>query len=772
MSGVVPNAQAQAPAVSPSAPMVPAETVPAASAPMGTSAAAAPVASGQAGAPGSALLPSSTKYLPFSRLGAFQPIHLTGVHGSDSVGVGVRLDRIVTGARLHLAYTYSPALLPAVSHIRVLFNQQAIATVPLNQHGVHDAGKLDTFDVALDPRMFTGFNQITLQLVGHYTLDHCEDPANTAIWADISPSSALILDEQPVALSDDLSLLPAPFFDLHDNTRLVLPFMVGPAPDDGLLRSAGILASWFGNLAGYRGARFPAVASFPAANNAVLLTTPAHVPPSLHVGPIHGPTIMVRANPAAPGRKILLILGRNDEEIRNAVYGLVLGRAVLSGSSAEVGQVDIGPPRKPYDAPKWLPMNGPVKFKDMVSDPAQLQVSGSTPPPIRIEMPVPADLFEWSGRGIPLDLKYRYTAPSVTNDSMLNIDLNNLLVKSYRLSPRSPEKSAPEVGTLRLPMLSDNGSGMSDLIDIPSFRVGSANEMELSFSLDSQKSGLCTGVSNNPARAAVDPNSTIDFSGLAHYAVMPNLAFFVNSGYPYTRLADLADTVVVIPDHPDATDIETMLEILGRMGNWTGLPSLRVGVMRASQVKAPLDKDLIVIGSGNTASLMKGWNDASPLRITGHVSGGADRHGGYTVSLAGRGTNPPEGAREHAVELGQDGSLGAIVGMESPFHEKRSVVAFVGTDPGSLRDVSRALADPGASKFISGDVAIVRGREVQAMRVGPQYSVGYLPWYARTWMLAAAHPLLLAVLSVLAGILVAMGLFVGLQSVAARRRRG
>ena len=711
-------------------------------------------------------------HLPFSRLGAFEPIHLTGTHNLSTVGVGIRIDRVVTSARLHLVYAASPALVPSISHIKVLVNKQAVASIPLNQPGATQGAGFNTFDVPLDPRMFTGFNQVTLQLVGHYTINQCEDPANTAIWTDINPSSELVLEQRPVVLPDDLALLPAPFFDVHDNTRLVLPFMLGTAPGNERLRSAGVLASWFGKLAGYRGVQFPVVHDFPARDNAILLATADQLPADLPVGPVRGPTLMVLANPVAPDRKILLITGRTEQDIQTAVYGLVLGRALLTGQRVEVGQVDIGPARKPYDAPKWLSLKGPVRLGDLVSDPSQLQASGVQGTPIRIDMPVPADLFEWSGRGIPLDLKYRYTAPSTVNDSVLNVDINNLLIKSYRLTPRSPEKGAPEVSALRLPMLSDDGSGAAHFVDIPSFRIGSSNELELSFSLDSQKSGLCAGAGGNPARAAVDPSSTIDFSGMAHYAMMPNLGLFAGSGFPYTRMADLSDTDVVLPEHADAADIELMLEVLGHMGDWTGLPALRVGVIRSNQVGPALDKDLIVIGSGESASLLPNWNHMAPLRITG-VKAGSGAATTYSVSLEEPASESGDGkAHERGVELSGDGSLGAILGMQSPFHPGRSLVALIGTNPQSLRNVSQVLADPGTGKFISGGLALVRGTVVQSMPLGPQYAVGYLPWYARVWIVAAAHPLLLAIASVLAGILVAMGLFMVLQSVAGRRRRG
>ncbi|TAL78533.1 MAG: hypothetical protein EPN76_05750 [Burkholderiaceae bacterium] len=206
--------------------------------------------------------------LPFSKLSAFRPMHLKGISDSKSIGVGVRLDRIVTGARLRLTYTYSPALVFAMSHIRVLVNQQVVATVPFK---AENAGSPVVQNIELNPLFFTSFNQITFQLVAHYTINQCEDPANSALWADISPVSELVLDERTVALANDLGVLPAPFFDRGDSTRLVLPFVLVSTPSNELLHSAGVVASWFGMLANYRGARFPVANTIPADSNAVVM---------------------------------------------------------------------------------------------------------------------------------------------------------------------------------------------------------------------------------------------------------------------------------------------------------------------------------------------------------------------------------------------------------------------------------------------------------------------------------------------------------------------
>jgi cellulose synthase (UDP-forming) len=49
---------------------------------------------------------------------------------------------------------------------------------------------------------------------------------------------------------------------------------------------------------------------------------------------------------------------------------------------------------------------------------------------------------------------------------------------------------------------------------------------------------------------SVDQDSLLDLSTAYHFTSLPNLAFFVNSGFPFTRLADLSETAVVSPQQP------------------------------------------------------------------------------------------------------------------------------------------------------------------------------------------------------------------------------
>ncbi|MCO4241406.1 cellulose biosynthesis cyclic di-GMP-binding regulatory protein BcsB [Acidovorax facilis] len=204
----------------------------------------------------------------FKDLGALFPLQLRGVDGTSGVAFSVRNDEVVTGARLKLNYSYSPALLPNLSHIKVLVNEQVAATIPVT---TQQAGENLQREIVIPPRLITEFNRLNLQLIGHYTME-CEDPLHSSLWANVGNDSVLELTVAPVAQTNDLALLPQPFFDRRDVRPLELPMVFGAVPNTGTLQAAGTMSSWFGALAGFRGARFPSlVGELPARGNAVVM---------------------------------------------------------------------------------------------------------------------------------------------------------------------------------------------------------------------------------------------------------------------------------------------------------------------------------------------------------------------------------------------------------------------------------------------------------------------------------------------------------------------
>lgn len=317
--------------------------------------------------------------LTLKQMGVYGAIKLRGQDPNGTLNVAVRNDEVVTGAKLRLVYTYSPSLIYSLSHLKVFLNGEVVATLPLDKE---QAGQTVSKDVVLDPRLFTDFNRIGVQMIAHYSLDHCEDPYHTSLWTDISPDTTLTLTTSEIGLPNSLALLPAPFFDRRDNRSLVVPFLLPAHADAQTLRAAGVVSSWFGALAGWRGARFPVAQTPPTDGHAIAFALPNAMPEGVKLGDIKGPTVIVMANPASPpqsGRKLLVLAGRDTKELQEAANALVIGQVGMSGDQAIVKSVDLGPERRPYDAPNWAPVDRPVSFKELVTDPAQLEAAGFNP---------------------------------------------------------------------------------------------------------------------------------------------------------------------------------------------------------------------------------------------------------------------------------------------------------------------------------------------------------------------------------------------------------
>src|SRR5450830_1237103 len=280
--------------------------------------------------------PANARTATFSlkQLGALFPLQLRGIRGNSGVTFSIRADQVVTGAKLKINYAYSPSLIPQLSHINVMVNEQVAATIPVP---TEQAGQNLQREVIIPPRLITEFNRLNLELIGHYTRD-CEDPTHSSLWANVGNDSVLELTLTPIAQANDLALLPQPFFDRRDALPLALPMVFAGTPSASTLEAAGALSSWFGALAGYRGARFPALQDqIPAQGNAIVFAVGnQQIPGGLSLPALQGPTVAMVPNPNDATAKLLLVMGRDGKELKIAANAVAVGSPALSGQVATI----------------------------------------------------------------------------------------------------------------------------------------------------------------------------------------------------------------------------------------------------------------------------------------------------------------------------------------------------------------------------------------------------------------------------------------------------
>jgi hypothetical protein len=700
------------------------------------------------------------------QLGMSYVMNLRGIEGSDSVSFDIRANEVVTSAHLTLEYTYSPALLPDLSNINVLVNDEVVASLALPKE---TAGVLQKQEIEIPPHLVTEFNRLSLQLIGHYTMQ-CEDPLHSSLWAKISNSSVLDIQVTQIALADDLAILPLPFFDRRDSQPLELPFVFTGTLDNTALEAAGMVSSWLGVLASYRGASFPVSQNqLPEKGNAIVFLrgTDLGVLPGVDAPAISGPTLLMMANPNDQFGKLLLVAGRDDAEIKLAALALVTGGKTLVGSRVSIDRFDTLQPRQPYDAPNWLPSNRPVLLGELATA-KQLNVSGYNPGTITIPLRIAPDLFSWREAGMQLNLKYRYTPQQVSTNSSLLISMNDKFMKSTNL----PSVESMGAGESLMAALEEDDSMVQELqLRLPVDAFPPESRLQFRYMYDYIKQGDCRDIIIDNMRGAIESDSSIDLSGYDHFIAMPDLGVFRNSGFPFTRLADLSETAVIMPDNLVPAEVTAYLAVMGRFGESTGYPSTAVTVTSAAQVSEVEDKDLLIFASGANQPLLKEWADYLPAGIDGSQ---------YRFELSDllfkmRKWIDPDAsvnvrqARSN-LAFGGTADISYLAGFESPQESGRSVVVIASNRPEGLAEVTGALI--GGEEYdqpIQGSLAVVRGKKISALVAEQDYYVGSLGLFKYIQWMLSRHLWLLILVTGLGCLLVTGLLYASLRTRAKQR---
>ena len=739
-----------------------------------------------------AATPGRDLVLPFSQMGQREAVMLKRGHSRHQFPFALRADEVASSAILKLDLAQSPMLAGRAGALEVRLNGELVSRLdPSTSTGT--ASRSGSHTVPIDPRLLIDQNELTVQFAE--PID-CTAAESAGLWAQIAPSSTLNLVMSPLPLANDLSLLPAPFFDPRDPRRNELTLVLSPRASDATLQAAGNVASWFGALSAYRGVRIQARDRLPA-GHAIVLATPEDAPPGMALPPIAGASVTLASHPDQPHRKVLYLLGRDGEELRRAADALVRGQLPGHGSSALIDRLTEAAPRRAWEAPNWTPTHRPVRLDELVSA-AALVSRDARPLEVSVPMRLPPDLFAWRERKVPIDLRVRYEARPGESAAALRVRFNG----EERLNELlEPGPAGRWVDKLQRSLRGERDEALTQsarrTLRLPVAALGTQSYARLDLTLQpglTDEASECERESRVDAaldrpRSVVDGASTLDFSDAPHFLPMPDLAAFANTTHPYTRLADLAETAVVLPDQPSREDLDTFLTLMGRAGEATGLAARLVRVVHARSVGQVSDHDLIVIGSAGNQRLFADWAGAMPFRDL--AAGQSGRAVAPASARSAAGLSPadwtlPDSLRwirslwddnermpQETLSFRGTDPQAALVGFESPLTSNRSVVGLMATTPAALSFVTEALLDSTRLSQIQGHVTLFdESGRITAYSAEPTYASGNLSWVSWIrWKLSDRPVLMWAVLML--GILVLSAvIYLLLQRHAMRRHAG
>ena len=375
--------------------------------------------------------------------------------------------------------------------------------------------------------------------------------------------------------------------------------------------------------------------------------------------------------------------------------------------------------------------NRPVKFGELV-DARDLQSYGYVGL-LRVPFRTAPDFYTWRNRPFPMSLRYRAPPGPIIDvaPSRLDVGINGIYLDTLSLAPDSARDNwlsrACSTSARRQP---------TARVGVPVYDVFGQNDLQFFFDARPLHRGDCVAIPDD-LRMAVDPDSTIDLSRAYRFTELPNLAFFVSSGFPFTRMADLSETAVVLPDRPSSVEVSAYLDLMGRFGSLTGYPAVHVAVVRPGEAGTVADRDLLLMGTIQ------------------RLQGAADLLRGSAVALSGKGlsisfSDPldsirrifddrPGAERDRATATlasGLSETTAALVGGQSPLKSGRSLVAILASAPQALDGTVAAFRDTAQAPLIQGDLALLSSGHVTSFRVTTPYTVGSIPfWIWPTWYL-------------------------------------
>jgi cellulose synthase catalytic subunit (UDP-forming) len=569
------------------------------------------------------------------------------------------------------------------------------------------------------------------------------------------PAASSELTGELLPQQNELKLLPLPFYDARVNLHPPVQILFISQPSAKAVQAAGIVASWFGILGNSHAMRFPVTIGswLPLGNVVVISESAADLPALLGLTATIGPTIAMRTNPSDPNSKALVLTGDNADDLLAAAQALALNSGTLAGTTQGV-RPSAAKKREPDDAPRWLSTDRLTTLGEAAQQ-NDLQGDGSVP--IQTYFRLPPDLYlnYGSRESLPFRLDYRYDGIPPTNDSSLQVYLNEALVGSVPM-PRTDTGSKELSATIPLP-----------IVELRPF----SNSIKMQFNLQTASGSPDTAPTN--VQGEILKSSSLDIRGVPHWAQMPNLEIFANAGYPFTRLADLAETVVVLPDQPSSEELEMFLTLMGHFGAQTGYPVLNVTVINADGMKTDSGKDYLLMGTVDdlSAAIAK-VSDDLPVKVGSNGLKIEDTHG-FFANAWWKVPSSDSGESGKLEDFGGALPDALVEGIEWPRGSGKSVVLIALRDKTVTASFLSAFLRDAQASDISQSVSVLKGDRFVSRRVGnAAYTVGSLPRWIQVNLRFQQYPWLPAAVAVFVCFLMAVLLRAALRRRARRRLLG
>lgn len=698
-----------------------------------------------------------------AQMGQPRGITLTGGQLQSGILFTLPGDEVITNARLNLSLRVSAALAARNTSLQLMLNGQPLGTLPL---GASDSDVSD-YQLDIPAAMVVSSNNLSFKINDADKL-LCEKESAQQYQVTILPKTTLSLEGQQLNIGTSLRNFPRPFIDVQRMTpaSVTFGFAANVSPDS--VSAAALVASWLGIQSDYRGIRFPVVRGDLPEHNGILIGHPGDKIGSVTLPAARGPLLQVIDNPNNPVYKLLLVVGADDAQLRQAANRLTTQPLATDASSLNVPPQPIGT-RKPYDAPRWINTSRPVRLSELLRKDQSMTTTGIWHDALRVNFRAAPDLFLWDGDAIPVNLHYRFPSESWIdeNNSFLNVTLNGTFLRNLTVN---------KVGLLESAWHRLGGDARQEqyTLKLEPYLIYGDNQLALYFNIKPKADAPCGVLLNNNIKSRIEEDSWIDLSHTRHFTMLPNLSYFVGASFPFSRLADFSQTTLLLPEAPGDAEIATLLDMAARAGNATGVPLVQNQVLfglpnGGTNLTRLQHSDVLAVSTMQHSAFTQQMLAGTAYQTSGNTLGvkeptTVDKLRGW---LTGDWSRQQLDADRY---FSSNEAWRGFVSYRSPWSADRLVVMTVATSDQQLLRLHDDLNSARINAGIRGDTAIITDENgIRSFRVGPQFPSGEMPWYMMVVWYANQHSVLMALAALLLSALIGSAAWVMLKRHAWRR---
>ncbi|AIX49860.1 cellulose biosynthesis cyclic di-GMP-binding regulatory protein BcsB [Pantoea eucrina] len=698
-----------------------------------------------------------------AQMGQKQGITLTGGQLQSGIVFTLPGDEVVTNARLNLSLRVSSALAARNTSLQLMLNGQPLGTLPL---GSSDSDVSD-YQLDIPAAMVVSDNNLSFKINDADKL-LCEKESAQQYQVTILPQTTLSLEGQQLNIGTSLRNFPRPFIDAQRMTPASVTFGFASSVTPDAVSAAALVASWMGIQSDYRGIRFPVSRGALPERNGILVGHPGDKIGIVTLPASNGPLLQVIDNPDNPVYKLLLIVGSDDAQLRQAANRLTTKPLTTDASQLAVQPQPLAQ-RKPYDAPRWINTSRPVRLSELLRKDQSLTTTGIWHDALRVNFRAAPDLFLWDGDTIPVNLNYRFPTESWIdeNNSFLNVALNGTFLRNLTVN---------KVGLLESAWHRLGGDARQEhyTLKLEPYLIYGDNQLALYFNIKPKADAPCGVLLNNNIKSRIEEDSWIDLSHTRHFTMLPNLSYFVGAAFPFTRLADFSQTTLLLPEKPGDAEIATLLDMAARAGNATGVALVQNQVLfglpeGGTNLSRLQQNDVLAVSTMQHSAFTQQMLHGTPWQTSGNTL--SVNEPGLMEKLHGWLTGD-----WYRQELDADRYFSSneawrgFVSYRSPWSADRLVVMTVATSDQQLLRLHDDLNSARINAGIRGDTAIITDENgIRSFRVGPQFPSGEMPWYMMVVWYANQHSVLMALAALLVAVLIGSSAWLMLKRHAWRR---